>query len=59
MLIKPSLILKINMKILGFKNVLKLELKGLKIWKIKFKPSPREPPSKFNNAIIKTESFFF
>jgi hypothetical protein len=36
MLIKPSLILKINMKILGFKNVLKLELKGLKFWKIKF-----------------------
>jgi hypothetical protein len=36
---KPNF-LELNVKILGTKNVLKLELKGLKIRKIEFKPSP-------------------
>jgi hypothetical protein len=44
-------------KILGFKYVPNLKLKGLKIQKIKFKPPPREPLNKFNNVIIKTKSF--
>lgn len=35
----------------------KLKLKGLKIQRIEFKPSPKEPLIKFNNVIIRIKNF--